>query len=137
MNVRAQDVTRDGTQLRPSRIPFHVAHRQIQARHMDPPRPLAKPFRSWRSQVARARMGYHRHSSGPLFEERTMLSTQHIQTAPVGWLRERKRLVLIGAWSQDLFATLSTGVTLVWPSDSWAVTFLGHTTSGVDRERWT
>ena len=41
MNFRGQacqDVTRDGTQLRPSRIPFHVAHRQIQARHMDPPK---------------------------------------------------------------------------------------------------
>jgi hypothetical protein len=82
-------------------------------------------------------MGYRRHSGGPLFEERTMLWTQHIQTASVGWLRERKKPVLIGAWSQDLFATLSTGVTLVWPSDSWAVTFLEHTTSDVDRERWT
>lgn len=44
----------------------------------------------------------------------------------------REGPVLIGLWSQDLFATLLAGVTLAWPSDGWAVTFLLHTISGED-----
>lgn len=52
----------------------------------------------------------------------------------VGWSKanESARLALIGPWSQDLFATLLTGVTLGWPSDGWVVTFLLHTISGED-----
>lgn len=48
------------------------------------------------------------------------------------WLAQGISGTLIGLWSQDLFATLLTGVTLAWPSHGWAVTFLLHTISGED-----